>query len=66
MVAMVNRISPVLIVFMLASTLFAQGEKIRIIAFGAHPDDCDIRAAGTAALWVKNGFRGEVRIRHQR
>jgi LmbE family N-acetylglucosaminyl deacetylase len=38
-----------------ATTLAAQGEKIRIIAFGAHPDDCDIRAAGTAALWAKMG-----------
>ena len=38
-----------------AAILTAQGEKIRIIAFGAHPDDCDIRAAGTAALWVKTG-----------
>ncbi len=38
-----------------AATLMAQGEKVRIIAFGAHPDDCDIRAAGTAALWAKMG-----------
>jgi len=38
-----------------ATTLMAQGEKVRIIAFGAHPDDCDIRAAGTAALWAKMG-----------
>ncbi len=28
---------------------------IRIIAFGAHPDDCEIRAGGTAALWSKSG-----------
>jgi LmbE family N-acetylglucosaminyl deacetylase len=39
-----------------AASLFAQGDKLRIIAFGAHPDDCDIRASGTAALWVKNGY----------
>jgi LmbE family N-acetylglucosaminyl deacetylase len=39
-----------------ACTLFAQTEKIRIIAFGAHPDDCDIRASGTAALWAKMGY----------
>ena len=38
-----------------AAILTAQDEKIRIIAFGAHPDDCDIRASGTAALWVKTG-----------
>jgi LmbE family N-acetylglucosaminyl deacetylase len=35
--------------------LFAQGEKLHVIAFGAHPDDCDIRAAGTAALFAKMG-----------
>lgn len=39
-----------------AASLFAQGKKIRIIAFGAHPDDCDIRASGTAALWVRAGY----------
>jgi len=37
------------------TTLLAQGDKIRVIAFGAHPDDCDIRAAGTAALFAKAG-----------
>src|SRR4051795_5754921 len=35
--------------------LFAQGDKIRVIAFGAHPDDCDIRAAGTAAKFAQMG-----------
>src|SRR5579884_174511 len=39
-----------------ATTLFGQNGKIRIIAFGAHPDDCDIRAAGTAALFAKMGY----------
>ncbi len=29
--------------------------KLRVIAFGAHPDDCDGRAAGTAALFVQMG-----------
>ncbi len=45
------------LVLMLAGVtgLFAQGDKIRVIAFGAHPDDCDIRAAGTAALFAKMG-----------
>lgn len=38
-----------------ASALLAQGEKIRVIAFGAHPDDCDIRASGTAALFAAAG-----------
>jgi len=29
--------------------------KIRVIAFGAHPDDCDIRAAGTGAKFAALG-----------
>jgi len=40
-----------------ASVLAAQDSdgKLRIIAFGAHPDDCDIRAAGTAAKFAAMG-----------
>jgi LmbE family N-acetylglucosaminyl deacetylase len=29
--------------------------KLRIIAFGAHPDDCELQAAGVAAMWAKLG-----------
>ncbi len=29
--------------------------RLRIIAFGAHPDDCELRAAGTAAKWAALG-----------
>jgi LmbE family N-acetylglucosaminyl deacetylase len=29
--------------------------KLRIIAFGAHPDDCELRTAGTAARWAAMG-----------
>jgi LmbE family N-acetylglucosaminyl deacetylase len=32
-----------------------QTSKIRVIAFGAHPDDCDIRAGGTAARFAAMG-----------
>jgi LmbE family N-acetylglucosaminyl deacetylase len=44
-------------VLMLAAVggLMAQDGKIRVIAFGAHPDDCDIRSAGTAALFAAAG-----------
>src|SRR5438067_8342649 len=37
-----------------AGLMLAQ-DKIRVIAFGAHPDDCDIRAAGTAATFAQMG-----------
>ncbi len=29
--------------------------KLRIICFGAHPDDCEVFAGGTACLWEKKG-----------
>src|SRR5881397_563056 len=38
-----------------AGLMLAQENKIRVIAFGAHPDDCDIRAAGTAAKFAQLG-----------
>jgi len=37
------------------AVLFGQTDPIRVIAFGAHPDDCDLRAAGTAALFRAKG-----------
>ena len=30
---------------------------MRIIVFGAHPDDCEIDAGGTAARWSKAGYK---------
>jgi len=33
----------------------ANAQQIRVIAFGAHPDDCDLGAAGTAAMFAKMG-----------
>jgi LmbE family N-acetylglucosaminyl deacetylase len=30
---------------------------LHIVAFGAHPDDDDIKAGGTAALWARRGDR---------
>lgn len=29
--------------------------KLRIIAFGAHPDDCELQVGGTAAMWAAKG-----------
>ena len=48
--------SRIAILLLACCTLSAQDAgKIRVIAFGAHPDDCDIRAGGTAALFARMG-----------
>jgi N-acetylglucosamine malate deacetylase 1 len=35
----------------------AADEPLRIIVFGAHPDDCELDAGGTAARWAKLGHK---------
>jgi len=35
----------------------APGTPLRIIAFGAHPDDCELDAAGVAAKWAAAGHK---------
>ncbi len=35
--------------------LAASEKPLRIIVFGAHPDDCELDAGGTAARWAKLG-----------
>ena len=35
----------------------AGDSKLRIICFGAHPDDCELQAGGTAALWAARGHK---------
>jgi LmbE family N-acetylglucosaminyl deacetylase len=37
--------------------LQAQTKPLRIIFIGAHPDDCDIKGGGTAALFVEMGHQ---------
>jgi N-acetylglucosamine malate deacetylase 1 len=37
------------------ATQAAQARKLRIISFGAHPDDAEIGTSGTAALWAAQG-----------
>jgi LmbE family N-acetylglucosaminyl deacetylase len=36
-------------------TIPPEDGKLRIICFGAHPDDCEIQAGGTAARWAAQG-----------
>jgi LmbE family N-acetylglucosaminyl deacetylase len=40
-----------------APTAAAQTTPLRIIAFGAHPDDNELRVAGTAAKWAALGHQ---------
>jgi N-acetylglucosamine malate deacetylase 1 len=35
----------------------AQPQPLRIIAFGAHPDDAELKASGVAALWAAAGHK---------
>ena len=48
---------PLLYLYFLLFSLvgFSQAEKINVIVFGAHPDDCDIDTGGTAILFAKMG-----------
>lgn len=32
-------------------------EPLRVIAFGAHPDDCDLKAGGSAHRWARAGAK---------
>jgi LmbE family N-acetylglucosaminyl deacetylase len=41
----------------LLSAPLGADEPLRIIAFGAHPDDCDIRSGGVAAKWAAMGHK---------
>ncbi|MCP5518395.1 MAG: PIG-L family deacetylase [Verrucomicrobiales bacterium] len=46
-----------LLLGLLAAGATLQAAPLRIIVFGAHPDDCELDAGGTAALWAQAGHR---------
>lgn len=51
-----KKINLLLAFFLLSVTLtFAQEKPLRILMIGAHPDDCDIKAGGTATLFAQMG-----------
>src|SRR5690606_22172989 len=35
----------------------ATPRPLKVIAFGAHPDDAELKASGVAALWAANGHK---------
>jgi LmbE family N-acetylglucosaminyl deacetylase len=45
------------LLFLCATPLMSQDRTLHVIAFGAHPDDCDIRAAGTAMKFTALGHK---------
>lgn len=47
----------ILFLLLFACTFVAQSKPLRIIFIGAHPDDCDIKGGGTAALFVEMGHQ---------
>src|SRR4026207_581962 len=54
------RLFVLLLAACLVSTLGAQApapRTLRIIAFGAHPDDAELKFAGTAALFAAQGHK---------
>jgi LmbE family N-acetylglucosaminyl deacetylase len=60
-----GKVFPAAVLAVLAMTAFrlapgqtstAEDGKPRIICFGAHPDDAESGAAGTAALWIAQGY----------
>src|SRR5690349_19339225 len=46
-----------LLISICGGVLMAQDRTLHVIAFGAHPDDCDIRAVGTAMKYVALGHK---------
>ena len=63
MVARLSNLRFALSLFALAGSAAAPdgpalaADPLRIIVFGAHPDDCELEAAGTAARWAALGHK---------
>ena len=58
--ASLRRIAALALLALCPCAASAQDGKLRIIVFGAHPDDCELDAGGTAARWAKLGHHVET------
>ena len=56
--AIKHALCSVIFIFLLVHTAQTQPDtgKVRIIMFGAHPDDCDYGGGGTAAIFASMGY----------
>lgn len=54
------RLSLVAVLGVFCLSVVAQEQKLRIVVFGAHPDDAEYKAAGTAVKWARLGH--EVKL----
>jgi LmbE family N-acetylglucosaminyl deacetylase len=53
----VRRSSFVILAVLFCGTVASADEPLRIIIFGAHPDDAEFKAGGTAAKWAQLGHK---------
>lgn len=53
----IHRVLWALVLAVLVAGSAAAQEPLRIIAFGAHPDDCEVKSSGVAAMWAAMGHK---------
>jgi len=54
---MKNQFLLFILMLLCINSIVAQDKPLQIIMIGAHPDDCDIKSGGTAALFVAMGHK---------
>src|SRR5438552_14563477 len=58
-----NQSLPILLTITISAVTALRGQdlqstgSLRIICFGAHPNDCEIQAGGVATLWAAKGHK---------